>query len=160
MTTATQNAPAPNSRAEATRQQRRRRSDLSSHRLMPLSVAGKKDPAYEYRWVNADPGRVHQLTTMDDWDIVTIKDLGDTHEKDKGVGTGVERVVDRSTGRTAVLMRKLKEYVAEDRAKQQAAIDEREKAISRGVIDNPEALSQRDKAYIPDSGIKIERARS
>jgi hypothetical protein len=122
------------------------------------------DPDYEYRWINAEPGRVHNLTVRDDWDPVTEEMLGNRHEKDKGVGSGVERIVDRGTGARAILVRKRKEYVVEDRAKAQARIDEMDAMLKRGDVptvngSNGDQLRPGVNAYVPAGGISIQDGR-
>lgn len=142
-------------RVEAERAKRRRRDDIGDGRMRNLAIAGTLDPAYSYRWINDDPGRVHQLTVADDWDIVTTDSIGgEAHDRDKNVGTGIERIVDKRSGKRAVLVRKLKEYVAADRAKAQAAIDETERGLRQGQVKSPEALSG-PAAYVPAGGINI-----
>ncbi|MBK8161564.1 MAG: hypothetical protein IPK59_23405 [Rhodospirillaceae bacterium] len=138
-------------RQQVERQQRRRREDLGPGRRRNLSVSFEKDPNYTYRWVNDEPGRVHALTVTDDWEVVTGD--GNREAKDKALGSGVERIVDRR-GRKAVLLRKLKHYYVEDKAKEQAEIDETEKSIKRGEARSPEGLSG-PAAYVPAGGISI-----
>lgn len=146
------------SRADEERTARRRRQDLGEGRLRNLSVEGTKDPNYVYRWINDDPGRVHKLTVMDDWDRVTNADLGLRDDRDKNVGAGVERIVDKVTGKRAVLVRKRKDYYAEDKAKEQAQLDETDAALQRGQSRSPEGL-QGPHAYIPAEGISIRDGR-
>lgn len=147
-------------RVEVEKSQRRRREDTGVGRMRHLDVANK-DPAYEYRWVNDDPGRVHQLTKADDWDVVQLGELGEAHPKDKGVGTGVERVVDKRSGKRAVLLRKPKTYYLEDKAKEQGLIDETEKAIKRGATPTANGVVGEGlagpHAYVPAGGITIGR---
>lgn len=139
-------------RVEAERQERRRRQDMGPGRLMRLTVHGKKDPDYEYRWINADPGRVHQLTVEDDWDVV-----GDIErdQRDVGVGTNAERVVDRATGRKAILVRKRREFYQQDKAKEAGLVDEREAMMRQGIAPGSGGLTPSDHMYVPDGGISI-----
>ena len=147
--------PAPVSpRVEHERQQRRRREDLGIERLRNLAIAGRKDPNYMYRWINDEPGRVHRLTELDDWDVVTTSDLGEAHAKDRTVGTGVERIVDKRTGTRAILVRKRKDYYRADKAKEQADVDANEAGIKRGLVNSPEALTG-PAAYVPAGGISV-----
>ena len=141
-----------NARADQERSERRRRQDTGSGRLDMLSIVGERDPNYVYRWVNDTPGRLHQLTQMDDWDVVS--DIG-RDERDKSLGTGSERVVDRRTGLRAVLVKKRKDYYADDQAKQQAAIAETEADIRRGRASSPDGL-QGPTSYVPAGGIVIQ----
>lgn len=144
-------------RVQEERNARRRRSDLGLSRLGVLNVANK-DKDYEYRWVNDEPGRIMALTQQDDWDIVTTDMVGERSDKDRGVGQNVERVVDRATGKRAVLVRKLKTYYAEDKAKEQASLDELDAAIKRGQSSSPEGLHG-PHAYVPAGGIVIDDGR-
>ncbi|UOF81824.1 hypothetical protein [Caudoviricetes sp.] len=151
-TAPTTSAPRPN-RVEQERAQRRRRDDMSDDRLRNLNIAGKLDPDYTYRFINDEPGRVHKLTALDDWDIVNASEL-EPNAKDKGVGSQVERIVDRRSGQRAILVRKRKEYYAADKAKEQAQIDDLEKSIKQGAAPGPEAL--REGSYVPQGGIRID----
>jgi hypothetical protein len=155
--------PAPDrvrpARAEVEKETRRRRQDMGLGRMRTLDVVGDKDPNFEYRWVNDEPGRMYQLTQADDWDVVQQGELGKVHEKDKGVGTGIERVVDKRTGKRAVLLRKKKDYYIADKAKEQASIDETEQGIRQGATPASggapgEALSG-PTAYVPAGGIVL-----
>lgn len=155
----------PNRRVEEERSRRRRRDDMGDGRLRNLAVVGTMDPDYEYRWINAEPGRVHHLTVRDDWDPVTEEMLGNRHEKDKGVGSNVERIVDKGTGARAILVRKRKDYLAEDRAKAQARIDETDAMLKRGHVpaangaEGGEPLRPGVNAYVPAGGISIQDGR-
>ena len=155
----TRSTQAQSPRVEAERSQRRRRDDMGPGRHRNLSIAGMQDPRYTYRWVNSDPGRVHQLTVADDWDLVTTNDLGETAAKDKGSGTGVERIVDKRSGKTAVLVRKLTEYYTADKGKEQALIDETEQTMRRGAVVPVSGISGETlgaSAYVPSGGIAIQ----
>lgn len=143
----------PRPRVEEERSRRRRRDDLGTGRLSNLTVA-RRDPNYEYRWINDDPGRVHALTQRDDWDIVTAEEAGERTDKDRAVGAGVERVVDRATGKRAILVRKPKDYYVEDRKKMAQSLDELEASIKRGEVRGQEALTG-PAAYVPAGGIHI-----
>lgn len=150
-------------RVEQERAQRRRRQDLGVGRLSNLAIAGTLDHRYVYRWINDDPGRVHQMTEMDDWDRVTAQEIGGTSEKDRQVGSHVERVVDKTTGKRGILVKKLREYYLEDKAKEQAALDDTDAAIRRGQT--PTQTGQAAPAdlgssgYVPSGGIVVQDGR-
>lgn len=149
-------------RVEEERTRRRRRDDMDDGRLSNLTVYGQKDPDYEYRWINDEPGRVHNLTVRDDWDVVTDEMLGVRHEKDRGVGSGVERVVDRASGKRALLVRKRKEYFVEDRAKSQRRLDEIDQQMKQGVVPakgDQQPLQPGSSAYVPAGSINIQDGR-
>lgn len=156
--TTTQAVPQRTARQEQERATRRRREDLGVGRMRTLAINGRIDPDYEYRWVNDKPGRVQMLTTDDDWDVVTTDMVGQRDAKDKGVGSIVERVVDKTNGARAVLLRKRKDYYTADKAKEQAAVAENEAALARGQSNAPGSLqaSDPDKAYVPRGGIVID----
>lgn len=138
-------------RQETEIRERRRRPDTSMGRHDPLALDGEKDPDYEYRWINDDPGRIHRMTVEDDWDQVTTKDMA-SHAKDSGNGTGIERVVDRG-GKRALLVRKRKEWYDEDRQKGQANIDAMEEQIKQAAH-GAEGLKPGE-GYIPQGAISI-----
>lgn len=144
-------------RIEEERARRRRRDDMGTGRLSNLAVNGPLDPDYVYRWINDEPGRVQQLTTADDWDVVNSAGM-EPNAKDKGVGSQIERIVDKGTGKRAVLVRKRKEYYEADKAKEQSAIDETEAWIKRGVVGGAQGLAsgkESASAYVPTGGISI-----
>jgi hypothetical protein len=150
--------PKTGARIEEERNRRRRRDELGDGRMRNLAVNGKLDPNYTYRWVNDDPGRMYNLTQADDWDVVQVGDLGEAHPKDKGVGTGIERVVDKVTGKRAVLLRKPKDYYLADKAKEQARIDVEEAAMRKGQTKGADSLTsgrEAAQAYVPAGGIAI-----
>jgi len=149
-------------RVEEERTRRRRREDLGDGRLKNLAVSGDMDPTYEYRWINDDPGRVHNLTIRDDWDRVTEDMLGLRGDKDRQVGSGVERIVDKVTGKRAILVRKPKDYYAQDKAKEQVKLDEIDTQIKSGAVPSngqQEALKPGVNAYVPAGGISIQDGR-
>lgn len=142
------------------KQRRRKRTDMSLGRLSPLDLPEEaKDPNYYYRWIDAAPGRVRQLTVEDDYDIVTQDQLlGDDNHSEKEVSNGsqVERSAERSSDARMVLVRKPKELYDVDYAAQQARVDEIDNIIRRGGTESPEGLHGAN-AYVPDGGINISR---
>jgi hypothetical protein len=151
----------PRPRIEEERARRRRREDITTGRLRNLAVEGDMDPRYEYRWINDDPGRVHRLTVRDDWETVTSDQLGIRHDKDKGVGSGVERVVGKSDGKRGILVRKPKDYYIGDKLKEQSMLDETDAAMKRGETSSPDGLREIEggKGYVPSGGIIIQDGR-
>lgn len=145
-------------RIEEERTRRRRREDITFGRMRNLAIEGDLDPRYVYRWINDSPGRIHNLTKRDDWDVVTTDMLQDRHEKDRGVGSNVERIASKSDGMRCVLVRKLKDYYNEDKAREQSALDEIDAALKRGETRSPEGLAGPN-AYIPSGGISIQDGR-
>jgi hypothetical protein len=142
-------------RAETTKNERRRRSDSGSSAGLKLHVPeDMKEKDFEYRWVNDRPGRVHQMTVQDDWDVVS------TDRPDQltaaAEGSVMRRAVDKSTGDNAVLLRKPKEYFEADQLEKRKPVDETEKALRRGPAPSSEGLSG-DEAYVPNGKNTIGR---
>jgi hypothetical protein len=128
-------------RQEQEQQRRRRRESLGEDRNLKLHVpSDKKDPNFEYRFVNDRPGRVQQLTQADDWDVVPSI----TAE-----GGNETRVVDKSSGERAVLLRKPKDFYESDKRSEQKLLDERDDSMRRGGPSSAEGLTSSDNAYVP-----------
>ena len=142
----------PRTRPVEEKKKRRRRGDLTIGRNQKLSLdTSKLDSSYVYRWVNDTPGRVQSLTQQDDWDVVTSEEID---ERDKGSGTGVERIVSATDGMRAVLVRKPKEYYDEDKGKEQDSIREMERAMERGSAKDSSgsAAPSVENVYTPAGG--------
>lgn len=155
-TTAAKPAAQVSPRIEAERQQRRRRNDLDIGRHRTLALPPElDDPNYVYRWINDEPGRVHRLTQLDDYDVVTLP--GASGDKDKQVGTAIERVVDKQTGKRAILVRKPKAFYASDKLKEQGLLDRQDEELKRGTLSqtSPEARELSGAGYVPDGGRAI-----
>ena len=147
---ARQAAPAPEpKRAEETRAVRRRRKDTGAMAGLKLHVPeDMKEPGFEYRWINDDGRRIHAKTVDDDWDIVTTKGIDGT-----GEGTPVTRRVGRQesgAGQNAILCRKPLDWYKEDKRKEHRVVEERRKAMERGLPPAPDGLTAADHSYIPD----------
>lgn len=148
-------------RVQEERSARRRRRDMGLNRLNVLDVAAElKDPNYTYRWINDTPGRVQQLTQQDDWDVVKESEFNQRSDKEKSVGDNMERVVDKTTGARAILVKKRKDYYEEDKALAQRSLDAIDESIKRGQATSSEGLSGPN-AYVPGgaSGIVIQDGR-
>lgn len=124
-------------RSEETRQERRRRSPEGLAGTRKKLFVDENDldrEKYAYRWINDDGARVHNMTQLDDWDIVDSSD---------------KRFVDRAENGSpikGVLVRKPINYQKEDDAAKQRQIDETEKAIADGGSADGE---QADGSYVP-----------
>lgn len=129
------------SRVEEVQQRRRRREGMGPERNLKLAVPDK-DPNYEYRWVNNRPGRVHQLTKNDDWDVAP-------EQNGPGLGTIGERTVDKTTGEQAILLRKPKEFYDEDQREKEKLLKSRDDAMRRGPPTAPADGDGDDKTYVP-----------
>lgn len=144
METPVKRGPGRPPRQEEVKQRRRRREGLGADRNLKLNVPeSMKDPNFVYRWVNDRPGRVQQLTTMDDWEKAPV-----VTEQNAGEGTVETRVVDKSVGERAVLLRKPKEFYEADKAEEQKQLDARDEALRHGAPQSSEGLSGPE-AYVP-----------
>jgi hypothetical protein len=134
-------------RAAEVATERRRRQGSGADRNMKLFVPEEaKDPNFYYRWVNNKPGRVKQLTQMDDYDIVSSEDGAiDTGSAE---GTVVKRTVDRREGEEAVLLRKPRHFYEADKAEEQRLLDARDEELRAGKVQGADALSGSE-AYVP-----------
>lgn len=139
-------------RSEEVRQERRRKRGSTVHFGMKLDVPdGTIDRnTYVGRWVNDTPGRIQKMMD-DDWDKVPVD------------GASVEaRVVSTGTGKPveAVLMRKRKDWYAEDQKEKMKPLDEMDAEIRRGKAHekNEPALAG-DGVYTPNGVNIIERQR-
>lgn len=142
-------------RSQEVQTQRRRRSDSGVSAGLKLHVPeDMKDKDFEYRWVNDRPGRVHQLTVQDDWDVVS------TDRPDQltaaAEGSVMKRSVDKSNGDNAVLLKKPKTYFDADRKEKQRPVDEIEKALRSGPAPSSEGISGSE-AYVPNGRNTIGR---
>lgn len=113
-------------RAETTGTERRRRQPGSLNRMVvsPLAIPEEcRDPDYHYHWVNDVRGRVHALTTHDDYDIVTMDELDETARRNRadanlardhlGSAGNVSVTVERD-GTRAVLLKKRQSFYDHD----------------------------------------------
>jgi hypothetical protein len=127
-------------RAEEMRSQRRRTPGATVHSGIKLGVDPKKlDPRYEHRWVNDKGTRVQEMAA-NDYDPAPMD------------GRSTEtRVVGFDSGKPveAVLMRKRKDWYAEDQKEKRKPLDEMEQAIKRGHAHSNEAELRGDVAYTP-----------
>ncbi len=121
-----------------------------------------KDSRFTYRFAVDTAGtgtRIHQLRARD-WEVVPARDA-DQDPRNVGIGTTVERFANTKTVQNPdkhILMRKPKEFYAEDKAREQAKIKADEEALRQGNVKNPQGLSGPG-AYIPAGGMKIEQGR-
>jgi hypothetical protein len=144
-------------RQDEVRQERRRRDDTTLDGGQALNLAIPQHIADKLaaegrtpRWVNDVGSRMHRFTVLDDWDKV------------EGVEP-VEVVINQDKGTTAkaILLSKRNDFIAEDRAKKDAARRAQESAALKGQIanaDNPNApaVPLPDNFY-PDKANKIGR---
>ena len=114
---------------------------------------------YEYRFVNDDPGRIHQLNVVDDWDFVEDPSKS-VKEDGTDMGSRVSTIVgtgDKGQPTRGYLMRKRRDYYEADKAEAQERIDRQMTQIKRGPTDNERGIgAEPASVYQPDSGIRIE----
>lgn len=134
-------------RATQVQGERRRRTVLGPNRNLKLYVPEEeKDPNFVYRWVNNRPGRIKQLTQMDDYDIVSAP--GNEIDAGTSEGTVVKRTVDSNEGGEAVLLRKPRKFYEADKAEEQRQIDATDELMRHGAVQGSEGLSGSE-AYVP-----------
>lgn len=145
------------SRAQQITQERRRRnSDGLAGKRNRLSVNENSldRENFVYRFVNDIPGRIHNLTVNDDWEVVQDRE---NQVKNDGTGTGSEVAVQVGSDvngkpARAVLLRKKKDWYEDDKRSEQRLIDATEDALKAG--ETPGASS--DGSYAPKGGIVFE----
>ncbi len=149
--------------AEVREQRRNRRSVNPAEANLKLSIPEEeKDPRFEYRWAVDTAGtgtRIHQLRAKD-WEVVPARHA-DKDPRNVGMGTTQERFANTRTVQKPdkhILMRKPKEFYAEDKAREAAKIKADEESLREGNVKDPQGLSGPG-AYIPAGGMKIEQGR-
>lgn len=132
-------------------ERRRRKSATQTPGRLGCDPSLLDHSKYAYRWINDTPGRIITKTKQDDWDFVPqdgVKE--DSTELGNVVSVVVGTMPDGSPKR-AYLCRKLKTYYEEDKADEQAALDEQLEQLRRG--NDRRGAAQSD--YVPTSGIRI-----
>lgn len=144
-------------RIEEIRRRRAERGTLTSDPNTKLSVPQEKlDPNWTYRWVNDREMRIHQLQQQD-WIMVEEETTTGPDDRNKGIGTRPERVVnDRtvSTPERAFLMRKPREFYVEDKQRRIDRLKAQEAQMVKGKVEGAEGLDG-PHAYIPAGGMSI-----
>ena len=123
---------------EAIRARRRKNSQFGIHGFKLNVPTGLDRARYVYRWVNDNPGRIAQMTAPGtyggDWERVksTPEMRGDSRNATEA--EVISRVVDKSEGTRAVLLRKLKALYQDDfKVRQERNIDTRRRTQRQGV---------------------------
>ena len=142
-------------RRDIEKQERRRRLGAGLERNYKLHVPeNKKDPNFEYRWINDSPGRIEQYTVHDDWDVTKEDRNGESWEVRRPVGPGPD-------GRPlyAVLCQKRKEYYEQDKAEEEKSIKAQEDAMRVGPPPSPHGLgAEPATTYVPGGRNTITRS--
>ena len=126
------------------RGRRPKRTPIGQRNILTVS---KRDPQYEYRWVNDVDGRVPMFEEAGYEAVIdSTVEVGDPRAGDASqLGSTVRKPV--GDGKSAVLMRIPKEFYKED----QDAKEERLKAKERALLEQAEG-----EGFYGD-GLKIER---
>lgn len=144
-------------RADTQKAQRRRRNtDSLSGKTRKLSLDESKldRQNYVYRFANDEPGRLHNLTALDDWDVVEDRE-GNLSADQTAVGSEVSRYAGQAReGQTrTVLLRKPRNLHDEDQQAKQRRIDATEAGIRGGEA--PGADNNPREYYQPREGVSI-----
>ncbi len=140
-------ADAPSQHQIETQNKRRRREGLGPERNLKMHVPGHdSDPDWVYRYANDRPGRIHQLTVDDDWEVAPNQRGASGHEA--SIGTATERVVDKYTGEKAILLRKPRKYHVADKAEQEAERKKGDATLRRGPPADPNGAAPAE-SYVP-----------
>lgn len=139
--------------------ERRRKGSVGQIRTkLTVDEAMLDRNTYEYRFVNDDGGRVAQMSSQDDWDLVQGPSKA-VAESGTDLGASVSMVVGKDESgqpMRAYLMRKRKEWYDEDKAEAQALIDRKMQQIKRGPVPNEGIGADPGHSYVPTSGIKVQ----
>jgi hypothetical protein len=144
-----------NRTAQIKTERRRRNTDALGGKRRRLGLTGEKDPEFEYRWINDEGTRLHDLTVNDDWEVVQDRN-GTMKEGASGQGAEVSVPVGMGEhGRPvrAILVRKPKDFYEDDKRAAQRRIDEKEAGLRSG---NASAGMSQGESYVPKGGIVIE----
>jgi len=117
-----------------------------------MAVAPRK--GYHRHWINDVGGRIANAIEGG-YEHVMRKDVSVSGEAQQGQGTKVSQIVgtkEEGGPLYAYLMEIKQEWYDEDQREKQKPVDETEKAIREGSLEN--GLKQHEK-YAPDGGIKM-----
>jgi hypothetical protein len=153
-------------RAEAVASGRRRRKTGSLNRMaqFKLDFIEPEDldlANYQYRWTNDEGSRIRQLTRADDYDFVTLDELGQGVDRDQtdSESDGRMRVLvgkDKSGNPTySYLLKKRREFFEADQEEEVIAREEQMAGrVYRGEVDEPEEAALANHAYVP-AGVQL-----
>ena len=145
-------------KSEAVRKERRNRTGslgaLNSKLALPDALKGDKN--HRYRWFNDVDGNIESQMRYNEWDMVSLESYG-AIDSIAGKGTAISKRVGTSKDGqplVAYLMKKPIEFSDEDRAKGQAAIDEKMSQIRKGAR-GTQSEELRSHGYDPKDGIRL-----
>jgi hypothetical protein len=115
-----------------------------------LKLAVPEIPGYKSRWMNDDAGRI-QMALQGGYEFVTPEEAPtfgdpDIDNVNRDLGARVSRVGDKSTGKRMYLMKIKKEFYEEDQKAKTAKVEEADRLIKRGKLDDDV------ERYVPDKG--------
>lgn len=148
-----------NREVEGTRGVREDSREESGRKVrVPLGVARSKlavpdIPGYRLRWLNDLEGRIQQAQAGG-YEFVMSAEVPafgdpDIDNVNRDLGARVSRVVDKTTGQKAYLMKIRQEFYEEDQREKLKVVEETDRQIKRGK------LKEIENGYVPDAGIKI-----
>lgn len=134
-------------RDESVQRERRRRDDFLDYAERPRLFldASKLDMRnFTYRWLNDQPGRVHTLTTADDWEPVNETEVNGPVEYPVGYTPDGKALMSR-------LVKKPRKWHDVDQAKKQAKLDAEMQEILRAPpSDDKNPGADLSTAYVRD----------
>jgi hypothetical protein len=103
-----------------------------------LTVTEEKDPSYNYRFVNDEPGRIKMFRDAG-WEVVEKRGGMQIGDPQAGLSEQVGSIVTKSVGggKVAYLMRIKKEFYEEDQELKAASIRELESGLKMEETKNP-----------------------
>lgn len=145
----------PRQHEELGERKRRRKTGAISGIKLSVDESKLDRRNFEYRFINDRPGRIHQLTQNDDWDLVTGEDGATGVNYHAGLS-------DEHKSMRTYLARKPKQWYEDDQAEKQREIDRLVETINRGTLRNnsPEAAAIAGAhGYVPEGAISIRDGR-
>lgn len=146
-------------RVETDRNQGRRRRGVFSGQRLKLEVLGKQE-GFHYAWLNDDNNRI-TLAQQGGWDFVQSDEVelgfNNVTPRNSDEGTRIKTLVGTAVNGEplyAYLMKIKQEWYNEDKAGNDAYLDQIEAQIKGGNIEGKVGLDGR---YIPDAGISMKR---
>lgn len=150
------------SRADEVKSERRRQRGANQIMGLKLGVSESilDRQKFEYRWINDNGGRIEQMTTADDWDLVPDPKMQGKPDAD-GLGSIISKVVGKGESgqpMRAYLARKPRQFYEEDQRDKRDSIKRTMDSIKRGEPQT-EAPALGKAGYVPSSGIQIKDGR-
>lgn len=110
---------------------RKRRIPVSGQDRNLLTIE-KRDPNFQYRWVNKVEDRIARFLEAG-YEPVKMDEIGSVGDRKIDTSSGTSSVVERGVGggKTAMLMKIPKEFWEEDQAAKQKQVDESEAMMKR-----------------------------